>query len=220
MALTLSSPTSCPLSWVGEIYVGRKKGSLVYESLNVESSEISAFPAPEDKSGWPRENSLPHVACQEEINTVDDATDFCGEKANNEKSAGIFAVDDDIVSHEEKSMQEKVRSIKGVLLSDIIQGSESLEMVNFGGASAALKVRKRPSKLVVPAYSAEMEFGEMCRKLTNKEFEVEGRNFVLASKKGRRTTVMEDGYGVMLDILGDPKQVSNHPLILFLIIAN
>lgn len=207
MALTLSSPTSCPLSWVGEIYVGRKTGSLVYESLNLESSEISAFPSPEDKSGWPRENFLPHIACQEEINTVD-ATDFCGEKANNEKSAGIFAVDDDIVSHGEKIMQEKVRSIKGVLLSDTIQGSESLEMVNFGGARAALKVRKRPSKLVVPAYSAEMEFGEMCRKLTNTEFEVEGRNFVLASKKGRRTTGMEDGYGVMLDILGDPKQVS------------
>jgi hypothetical protein len=62
----------------------------------------------------------------------------------------------------------------------------------------------------VPAYSGEMEFGEMGRKLANKEFEVEGRNFVLASKKGRRTSVMEDGYGVMLDILGDPKQVGDH----------
>lgn len=221
MALTLSSPTSCPLSWVGGIFVGRKKGSLVFESSNLESSEISAFPLSPEESGWHRENFLPRAACQEQINSTVDATDFCGEKGNNEKSAGIFTVVDDIVSHEGNIMKEKVRSIKGVLLGDIIQGSDSLEMVNFGGArAAALKVRKRPSKLVVPAYSAEMEFGEMCRKLTNKEFEVEGRNFVLASKKGRRTTVMEDGYGVMLDILGDPKQVSNHTLILFLIITN
>ncbi|GLT71546.1 hypothetical protein SLA2020_435560 [Shorea laevis] len=134
-----------------------------------------------ESSAFPREEeNFPRVTCDEE-NTLEeyiggvDATGFSGEKAH-EKS-GILMID--IVSHEERIMQE----------------------------NGAPKLRKRPSMLVVPAFSAdEMEFGEMGRKLANKEFEVEGKNFVLASKKGRRTTVMEDGYGVMLDLLGDPKQ--------------
>jgi hypothetical protein len=219
MALILNSPTSCaltsPISWVGEIFVGRKGGSsLVFESLNFESSEISADESPREKA--------PRVTCQDD-NTQEyipggggevDATDSYGKMAVNENS-GILMID--IVSHEEKITQElnirnKVHPKKensGVLLID--QGiSDSLEMVDFGGAKEALKPRKRPSMLVVPAYSGDMEFGEMGRKLANKEFEVEGRNFSLASKKGRRTSVMEDGYGVMLDILGDPKQVGDH----------
>jgi len=219
MALILNSPTSCaltsPISWVGDIFVGRKGGSsLVFESLNFESSEISADESPREKA--------PRVTCQDDNKQEYipggggevDATDSYGEMAVNEKS-GILMID--IVSHEEKITQElnirtKVHPKKensGVLLID--QGiSDSLEMVDFGGAKEALKPRKRPSMLVVPAYSGDMEFGEMGRKLANKEFEVEGRNFSLASKKGRRTSVMEDGYGVMLDILGDPKQVGDH----------
>lgn len=204
MALILTSPTSCaltrPLSCVG-----RKGGSLVFESLNIESPECSAFPREEE--------NFPRVKCHEE-NTLEeyiggvDATGFSGEKAH-EKS-GILMID--IVSHEERIMQENVRNKvhqKG-MNDKCTQGISdySLEMEDFGGAKGAPKLRKRPSMLVVPAFSAdEMEFGEMGRKLANKEFEVEGKNFVLASKKGRRTTVMEDGYGVMLDILGDPKQV-------------
>lgn len=219
MALILNSPTSCaltrPISWVGDLFVGRKGGSsLVFESLNFESSEISADESPREKA--------PRVTCQDD-NTQEyisagggevDATDSYGEMAVNEKS-GILMID--IVSHEEKITQElnirnKVHPKKensGVLLTD--QGiSDSLEMVDFGGAKEALKPRKRPSMLVVPAYSGEIEFGEMGRKLANKEFQVEGRNFSLASKKGRRTSVMEDGHGVMLDILGDSKQVGDH----------
>ncbi|XP_059629708.1 probable protein phosphatase 2C 2 [Cornus florida] len=68
-------------------------------------------------------------------------------------------------------------------------------------------LRKRPARLVVPApYHPGDDFGEVNKKLDNKEyFEVEGRDYCLASKKGKRE-VMEDGYGAMLDILGDPKQ--------------
>ncbi|XP_059631010.1 probable protein phosphatase 2C 2 [Cornus florida] len=69
------------------------------------------------------------------------------------------------------------------------------------------KLRKRPARLVVPAlHHPGGDFGEGNKKLDDKEyFEVEGRDYCLASKKGKRE-VMEDGYGVMLDILGDPKQ--------------
>lgn len=57
----------------------------------------------------------------------------------------------------------------------------------------------------MPEYSPVVEFSRADRKLENKEFEVQGRDFFLASKKGRRE-VMEDGYGIMIDILGDAKQ--------------
>ncbi|XP_050216218.1 probable protein phosphatase 2C 2 [Mercurialis annua] len=68
-----------------------------------------------------------------------------------------------------------------------------------------MKLKRRPAKLVVPEYCPRLEFGDKDKKLEKKEFEVQGKDFCLASKKGRRE-VMEDGYGVMLDILGDPKQ--------------
>ncbi|KAH9781639.1 protein-serine/threonine phosphatase [Citrus sinensis] len=68
-----------------------------------------------------------------------------------------------------------------------------------------MKVRKRPTKLVVPEFCASLELYGNERKLERKEFEVEGRDFLLACKRGRRE-VMEDGYGFMLDIHGDPKQ--------------
>ncbi|KAJ9129347.1 hypothetical protein P3X46_033868 [Hevea brasiliensis] len=67
------------------------------------------------------------------------------------------------------------------------------------------KLKKRPARLVLPEYYPKLEFGEKDRKLENMEFEDKGRDFCLASKKGRRQ-VMEDGYGIMTDILGDAKQ--------------
>ncbi|XP_057496537.1 probable protein phosphatase 2C 74 [Actinidia eriantha] len=73
---------------------------------------------------------------------------------------------------------------------------------------ASKMVRKRPARLIVPDCLPVLDFGEQREKKRmeeEKEFEVEGRDYYLASKKGRRE-VMEDGYGVMLDILGDPKQ--------------
>ncbi|KAI8537389.1 hypothetical protein RHMOL_Rhmol09G0019800 [Rhododendron molle] len=71
-------------------------------------------------------------------------------------------------------------------------------------------LRRRPARLTVPEGGLScFDIGEMKKKKTernmNPEFELEGRDFYLASRKGRRE-IMEDGYGVMLDILGDPKQ--------------
>lgn len=71
------------------------------------------------------------------------------------------------------------------------------------------KLRKRPSRLVLPEYSPSLDLCDKGRKSENniKEyFEVEGRDFFLAGKQGRRMS-MEDGHGVLVDIMGDTKQV-------------
>ncbi|KAF3948978.1 hypothetical protein CMV_025091 [Castanea mollissima] len=222
------------LSLVGNLFVGPKGGSaLVFENLNPEGSKGKAFLHDEES---PLDKHPSCVTCQENKSTitpqdciigevVEDAANFYVEKSH--ETCGILM--GDIAWHEEEIMQEKmhhkvlqkgmheyddqnctiIENIKGggVLVNDIIQGSDSLGMVKLGGDNqqGLLKLRKRPAKLVVPEHCAVSEFDEMCRKLEHKEFEVEGRDFVLASKKGRRK-VMEDGYGVMVDILGDPKQ--------------
>lgn len=76
--------------------------------------------------------------------------------------------------------------------------------------ASSLKVKKRPAKLVLPEQRPSMTgFSEMGRSKADEkeEFEDQGRDYFLASKKGKRE-VREDGYGVILDISGDPKQVS------------
>lgn len=239
MALTtLTSPSHyhhlsiAHLSPVGKVFVGRKEGYLIFESLNPEIiSKNSALTREE----IPRGDKLPRVTCQvqEIIPLLDqyigggdqaDATRFSCERADQDKSCTILMTD--IPFDEEKLILQENKHHK-VYLKGIIhdmrtkenssalvndQGrSDSLETTKFGGVNGALKLQKRPAKLVLPAYSCPVmeSAGEMSRrKLENKEFEVEGRNFVLASRKGRRM-VMEDGYGAMLDILGDPKQVAS-----------
>lgn len=67
------------------------------------------------------------------------------------------------------------------------------------------KLEKRPPMLAVPKNRPGFEFSDMGRREEKKEFEVEGKGFFLASKKGKRE-FMEDGFGIMLDIMGDTKQ--------------
>ncbi|KAI3417451.1 PPM-type phosphatase domain-containing protein [Psidium guajava] len=68
------------------------------------------------------------------------------------------------------------------------------------------ELRKRPARLILPENFPVVELGcERLKKRENKEFEVEGRDYCLASKKGMRD-VMEDSYGVTVDVAGDPKQ--------------
>ncbi|KAL0314048.1 UNVERIFIED_CONTAM: putative protein phosphatase 2C 32 [Sesamum angustifolium] len=70
--------------------------------------------------------------------------------------------------------------------------------------------RKRPARLVVPT-GLQDSIHEKVKRMDNminmmKELEIiQGRDFFLASKKGRRE-VMEDRHAVVLDISGDPKQ--------------
>ncbi|KAJ6348742.1 hypothetical protein OIU77_006338 [Salix suchowensis] len=84
----------------------------------------------------------------------------------------------------------------------IIKVREGDQSKGAGGAPDLMK--NRPGRLVVPPYCPQVEFAQVDRKLENKQFEVQGRYFSLVSRKGRRE-VMEDGYGVMIDILGDAK---------------
>ncbi|KAJ6696930.1 hypothetical protein OIU85_003304 [Salix viminalis] len=75
---------------------------------------------------------------------------------------------------------------------------------NKGAGGAPDLMKNRPGRLVVPPYCPQVEFAQVDRKFENKQFEVQGRYFSLVSRKGRRE-IMEDGYGVMIDILGDAK---------------
>ncbi|XP_043720780.1 probable protein phosphatase 2C 74 [Telopea speciosissima] len=63
---------------------------------------------------------------------------------------------------------------------------------------------KRPPKIIIPE-SPVCDFSDVGEVLDNKDFEVQGRDYFLASRRGRRP-VMEDGFSVIIDILGDPKQ--------------
>ncbi|KAF9661513.1 hypothetical protein SADUNF_Sadunf19G0076700 [Salix dunnii] len=72
------------------------------------------------------------------------------------------------------------------------------------GTAGAPNLKNRPGRLVVPQYCPKMEFAQVDRKLESQQFEIQGRYFSLVSRKGRRE-IMEDGYGVMIDILGDAK---------------
>ncbi|KAL5982853.1 hypothetical protein ACLOJK_016931 [Asimina triloba] len=69
----------------------------------------------------------------------------------------------------------------------------------------ASKLRKRPARIVVPDSYQSIGFLEEAADLGEKEFEAEGRHFYMASKRGGRKA-SEDGYGVITDVSGDPKQ--------------
>ncbi|KAG8378544.1 hypothetical protein BUALT_Bualt08G0148000 [Buddleja alternifolia] len=87
-------------------------------------------------------------------------------------------------------------------------GNDFSPIIKKPAAEDQLKLsRKRPARLVVPTCCAGLDLVENEKKMDYvKEFEViKGRDFVLASKKGRRE-VMEDRHAVVLDISGDPKQ--------------
>ncbi|XVF63436.1 hypothetical protein PTKIN_Ptkin09bG0087000 [Pterospermum kingtungense] len=71
--------------------------------------------------------------------------------------------------------------------------------------TSTIKLKTRPTMLLVPEYCSGLEIFPSSGLELNKEFEIEGRDFCLASKKGKRE-IMEDNYGFMVDILGDPKQ--------------
>ncbi|XP_057972950.1 probable protein phosphatase 2C 74 [Malania oleifera] len=73
-------------------------------------------------------------------------------------------------------------------------------------------MKKRPARIVIPEFCPGPEFrrvpagGRGCSDENGSQvMAVEGRDFFVACKKGRRE-VMEDGYSAMVDILGDPNQ--------------
>ncbi|XP_074280160.1 putative protein phosphatase 2C 53 [Silene latifolia] len=69
-----------------------------------------------------------------------------------------------------------------------------------------IKLRRRPSKLLVPEFSPDhQEFSAEKRRAENVEVAVQGRGHCLVSKKGRREHI-EDRFNVIPDISGDPNQ--------------
>ncbi|XP_023549742.1 probable protein phosphatase 2C 30 [Cucurbita pepo subsp. pepo] len=101
--------------------------------------------------------------------------------------------DDDKPQEEKKSLRDE----------KFKEGSDSSTMAK--GSGAPNKLRKRPGRLVVPEYCPGLEFTKLRKKMENQEFQVQGRDYCLATKKGRRET-LEDAYIVLLDVLGDSKQ--------------
>ncbi|KAG5233108.1 hypothetical protein OIU77_004550 [Salix suchowensis] len=180
-SLSLTSPQSSPpppppLSWVSQFFLGKRKVPLI-----TDDSETKALVHDQES----------HVS-QEIISQSGDM-----------KSKGL--------GFEEKIMREGLRDKSSQKKSDVLikkLGPDSLRIVKIGEGDrgkGATKLKKRPGRLLVPEYCPKVEFSQVDRKLENKEFEVRGRDFCLASKKGRRE-IMEDGYGTIIDILGDAKQ--------------
>uniref|UniRef100_A0A6N2MBN1 PPM-type phosphatase domain-containing protein n=1 Tax=Salix viminalis TaxID=40686 RepID=A0A6N2MBN1_SALVM len=171
-----SSPPPPPLSWVSQFFLGKRKGPLI-----TDDSETKVLVHDQES----------HVS-QETISQSGDM-----------KSTGL--------GFEEKIMREGLRDKSSQKNSDALikkLGPDSLRIVKIGEGDrgkGATKLKKRPGRLLVPEYCPKVEFSQVDRKLENKEFEVRGRDFCLASKKGRRE-IMEDGYGTIIDILGDAKQ--------------
>ncbi|KAJ6757813.1 PROTEIN PHOSPHATASE 2C [Salix koriyanagi] len=171
-----SSPPAPPLSWVSQFFLGKRKVPLI-----TDDSETKALVHDQES----------HVS-QEIISQSGDM-----------KSKGL--------GFEEKIMREGLRDKSSQKKSDVLikkLGPDSLRIVKIGEGDrgkGATKLKKRPGRLLVPEYCPKVEFSQVDRKLENKEFEIRGRDFCLASKKGRRE-IMEDGYGTIIDILGDAKQ--------------
>ncbi|GAB2232287.1 hypothetical protein Droror1_Dr00011319 [Drosera rotundifolia] len=72
-------------------------------------------------------------------------------------------------------------------------------------SNVKIKLRIRPTMLVVPDCEPVMEFRRESIKMEDVELESEGRDHCLVSRKGRKET-MEDRYKVIMDIQDDPRQ--------------
>lgn len=219
MALTLNSPPppssnisslSPNLSWVGEFLVGSCGGS---------PGPLANYSDHDDQHN----QSGDHESLMSQvIYNIDNIDNKQREEEEDDKKRRRFYHQNAGRAHEKVMKENECTDIddhkyyplqeKSVVLES--EGSGSLgimtEVGDCGARGGITKLRKRPARLVLPEYFAGQEFCEngRSRKFEKQEFEVEGRDFFLAAKKGRREA-MEDGYGVLLDIMGDPKQVSN-----------
>ncbi|XP_010275017.1 PREDICTED: probable protein phosphatase 2C 74 [Nelumbo nucifera] len=98
----------------------------------------------------------------------------------------------------------QVKSPDAILVSEGVNSLPNIK-IGEGNNNASRLIRKRPARIIIPESFKVSDFGEAGGGRGNKEFELQGRGFFLASKRGRRET-MEDGYAAMTDILRDPKQ--------------
>ncbi|XP_015888481.3 probable protein phosphatase 2C 74 [Ziziphus jujuba] len=193
MALTLNSPPSISslpsyLSWVDQLFLA---------SDNQSSEDSNSRPVYEHEECPP--TKLARTISQEES------------MRQLEDNSGMLTTTD-TVNKKEKNQENEYREtdIKARLNDNHPEENEGFCSSGIKKVADEVKVapklRKRPSRLVLPEFSPGLEVCDKDRKLENKEyFEVEGRDFFLAGKQGRRVS-MEDGHGVLVDIEGDPKQ--------------
>ncbi|KAF9670530.1 hypothetical protein SADUNF_Sadunf13G0078600 [Salix dunnii] len=186
-SLSLTSPQSSspppPLSWVSQFLLGKRKVPLI-----TDDSEAAVLVHDHES----------HVSQESQSGDMKSKGLGFEEKIKRESMAY-------------EAYQEGLRAKSSQKNPDVFikkLGPDSLRIVKIGEGDrgkGATKLKKRPGRLLVPEYCPKVEFSREDRKLENKEFEVRGRDFCLASKKGRRE-IMEDGYGIIIDILGDAKQ--------------
>lgn len=76
------------------------------------------------------------------------------------------------------------------------------------GAAAEFHRRRRPTRIAIPAADVGSAFpeGNIVDSEEDREFHLEERCYSVASRRGNKR-VMEDDYGVITNIRGDPKQV-------------
>ena len=96
---------------------------------------------------------------------------------------------------------------KGCSLEESRVGDVKMVVDHHDQVKVVKKVmRKRPAMIKIPeSCCVGSEFRK--EEVEVKDLEVEGSGYCLASRRGKKRHVMEDGYGVITDINGDSKQV-------------
>ncbi|XP_008806972.2 probable protein phosphatase 2C 74 [Phoenix dactylifera] len=182
VALSSSSPSYPPLSW---------------ERFFVEPPALPPSKKPRDEAslytseGYERENSK--LWRQGSISR--------GEGFQVENLGSYYAVTPP------SSLQDGDAKVAIFMNEECKRGLESLSISMVDETKMSRKVRKRPARIIIPESCVSMCFGEVGKgkDLVEKEIEVEGAEYCLASRKGSRS-VMEDGYGAITNINGDSKQ--------------
>ncbi|XXG39460.1 hypothetical protein AAC387_Pa01g0414 [Persea americana] len=110
----------------------------------------------------------------------------------------------------QNSVQNNVISMRSGCTEEIsvtskVDGLSSMVTCKGGEVKVLGKVRKRPARIAIPQMNRDLDFEEVGLDGGEKDFHVGGRDFCLASKKGKRKA-MEDGYGFITEICGNSKQ--------------
>ncbi|KAI3878929.1 hypothetical protein MKX03_037326 [Papaver bracteatum] len=94
-------------------------------------------------------------------------------------------------------------SIHGVenLMQEKLNTEEKEEEAMKMNCNKPILRKNKALRLVIP----EISLREMRKEEYQNEFEIQGRDYCLASRRGKRE-IMEDGYGIIHDIMGDSKQ--------------
>lgn len=130
-------------------------------------------------------------------------------------SRGACFASDNLVK---EKLETQISGVNGIEKNDLCAkqenmflDSDSAQVLKVGKVKGINLARNRPTCLLIPESSPVIGFGGEDKRIESEEIEVEGIGYFLASKKGRKE-VMEDSYGISVDISGDPKQVRKIPV--------